>query len=105
VAKAQSNDYPKIQRLQGAILFPCNVTTATDEMAGTIYNYDEYVIPDLGQQVADAELFVKENWRMLQAAAMNDRTASPKQAGMWEIYKAEIEAKFRVNPVAEGVAK
>lgn len=73
MAAAQSNTYPKILRLQGVILYPCNITnTSRDEQGNVIYCYDEYAIPDTGQQIADRELFVKENWVALQAAAIND---------------------------------
>jgi hypothetical protein len=106
MAKAESNTYPKIQRLQEVILYPCNISdTKRDEQGGVIYTYDEYIIPDVGQQIADRETFVKENWIALQAAAMNDRTASPKVEGMWEDYKSAIETKFNPAPTVEAIAE
>jgi hypothetical protein len=106
MAKSQSNDYPKIQRLQGVILYPCNITnTSRDEQGNVIYDYDEYAIPDLGQKIDDRELFVKENWQMLQAAALNDHKASVKQVDMWEIHKAAVETKFCPAPTKEALAE
>jgi len=97
MAKSQSNTYPVIKRLQGVILYPCNLTTSTGEQGETLYNYDEYYVPDTGQQIEDIDLFLYEHWDILQVAALNDHRASISQPKTWETVLTETAAKYDIN--------
>lgn len=97
---AFSNEHPKLQRLQGAILYPSNVVETTDAEGNRVYRYEELVIEDTGQDISEPAVFEKENWAMLRTAAYAAREISVKQDGMWETFKAEVETKFTAQAIA-----
>lgn len=98
--KSCSNDYPRIQRLQGVILYPINVTeTVVDKVVN--YEYDELLIEDTGQQIEDEDRFVKENWALLRTSAYAAREIMTKQTGMWESYTADVRSKFGTDAVVK----
>lgn len=98
--RAYSNEIPKLQRLQGVILYPLDVVQTADELGNEIYQYEELVIEDTGQDISDPAVFEKENWAMLRTAAYAAREVSVKQDGMWESFKASIEEKITSQAIA-----
>jgi hypothetical protein len=67
--RTYSDNPPIIRRLQGAILYPHDVQSATvtdeDGSERVEYNYITLRVPDTGQQVDDAEQFALENYAHL----------------------------------------
>ena len=66
--KSSSKQYPEIQRLQKSIIVPCSIVqeTVTDEDGNTedVYNYDEVVITDKGQDINSSD-FIQNNYKEL----------------------------------------
>ena len=58
--KTNSKDYPTIQRLQGKILVPTNITQSTNEEGEESYNYWQVSFP-LTSKLSNAELTAAAN--------------------------------------------
>jgi len=93
---AYSTEIPNLQRLQGAILCPTNITQTTDAEGNKVYRYEELVIEDTGQDISDPAVFEKENWQLLRTAAYAAREVSVKQDGMWESFQISVKDRFKM---------
>lgn len=70
--KTFSDNYPKIQRLQGKILFPHNIKEVQiqddEKTTRRAYEYELIYVEDRGQQIDDYEHFKKANYAELRRA-------------------------------------
>lgn len=98
--KTESNEYPKIKRRAGKILFPANIKEVQKEREDgtleTFYEYDLYELKDRGQDISDYEKFKLENYAELRRMtyADLDKQLEMQYDGTWEAHVQEVKAMF-----------
>jgi len=98
--KTVSDQYPKIEKLQGKILFPHNIqeVTITDEDGSqrTVYEYDLLFVPDHGQLIDDYDRFKLSNYRDLRRVMYADwrEQLDMLYHGTWEEHIMSVKNQF-----------
>lgn len=104
---AYSDRYPKIQRLQGVVLFPAEIEQVAveteDGAQATHYRYQLYRVKDVGQRIhQDRAAWAQENKALLYELTYGDLETVVKaiEADTVETLKTDAEAKLKaIEPV------